>query len=261
MTKRKIIVAVLNWGLGHASRSIPIVYALLEEGFDPVLASDGESLLLLRKEFPKLEWFELPSYHITYPRQGRFMRIHFMLKSPLMLKAIIAEYNALSSFISSDGSVAGIISDNRLGCFSKKVLSAYVTHQLQLLSGSTSKITSRVHHFFIKRYSECWVPDTKEPGNLTGEMSVSKKYNKPVKYVGPLSRFMKRKADKSYDLLVLLSGPEPQRRLLEEILLMELKGYEGRILFIRGKVDAESTVEEKGKMTILNYLTGTPLEL
>ena len=85
MPKMKIIVAVLNWGLGHASRSIPLVNALKAEGFEPVLASDGEALLLLRKEFPQLQWLELPSYNITYPRNGSLMRLHFLLKSPQIL--------------------------------------------------------------------------------------------------------------------------------------------------------------------------------
>ena len=79
MHKMKIIVAVLNWGLGHATRSIPVITALKEEGFEPVLASDGEALLLLRKEFPELQWLELPSYHISYPRKGSLMRLHFLL--------------------------------------------------------------------------------------------------------------------------------------------------------------------------------------
>ena len=260
MTKRKIIVAVLNWGLGHASRSIPVIKALQDEGFEPVLASDGEALLLLRKEFPGLKWLELPTYRITYPRQGRLMKFHFLLKGPRILKAVIAEHKAIKRFISSDGGVAGIISDNRLGAFSKEVPSAYMTHQLKLFSGSTSGLTTSMHHYFINQYDECWIPDEEGPDNLTGRMSQASGLKIPVKYLGILSRFEKRDSAEKYDLLVLLSGPEPQRSLLEEILLKELRAYSGEILFVRGKIEGVTISEKTGKMETASYLTGKELE-
>ena len=52
-TNKKILIAPLNWGLGHATRCIPIINALIEEGLEPILAGDGDSLKLLQKEFPK----------------------------------------------------------------------------------------------------------------------------------------------------------------------------------------------------------------
>ena len=76
MKKKRILVAPLNWGLGHATRSIPVINALIEEGFQPVIASDGIALSLLQKEFPELKSYELPSYNISYPKKGQ----HFKLK-------------------------------------------------------------------------------------------------------------------------------------------------------------------------------------
>lgn len=260
MTKRKIIVAVLNWGLGHASRSIPLITALQKEGFAPILASDGDSLLLLRKEFPDLQWLELPSYRISYPGQGRSMRMHFLLKAPQILKAVAKEYRLLKRFIASEGEIAGIISDNRFGCFSRKIPSVYITHQLRVLSGTTSFLTTRVHQLIINRFTECWIPDGEGPGKLSGKMSAGQGLKLPLKYIGPQSRFRKKVGEGQWDLLVLLSGPEPQRSLLEEILLRELKGYDGKILFIRGKIASAKTREQSGNMSILNFLTGKELE-
>jgi UDP:flavonoid glycosyltransferase YjiC (YdhE family) len=68
VTKKNILVAPLNWGLGHATRCIPIIKGLEESGFDPILASDGQALLLLQKEFPHLKSLELPSYEIEYAK-------------------------------------------------------------------------------------------------------------------------------------------------------------------------------------------------
>ena len=80
---KKIIVAPLNWGLGHATRCIPIINGLLENGFEPIIASDGVALELLKKEFPKLISFELPSYNIKYAEKGKNFKwkmIYWILK-------------------------------------------------------------------------------------------------------------------------------------------------------------------------------------
>ena len=63
---KKIIVAPLFWGLGHASRCVPIIQILKKYHFTPVIASDGEALQFLQKEFPEMEVIELPSYQISY---------------------------------------------------------------------------------------------------------------------------------------------------------------------------------------------------
>ena len=63
---KNILIAPLNWGLGHATRCIPIIKALEENGFNPIIASDGVALALLKKEFPHLITLELPSYNIKY---------------------------------------------------------------------------------------------------------------------------------------------------------------------------------------------------
>ena len=72
---KRILVAPLNWGLGHATRCIPIIRALLEQGHQPLIASDGVALALLRKEFPSLPFFELSSYKVSYAEKGKNFKI------------------------------------------------------------------------------------------------------------------------------------------------------------------------------------------
>jgi hypothetical protein len=62
--KKRILIAPLNWGLGHATRCIPIINALKAHQFEPIIASDGIALSLLKKEFPDITCLELPSYDI-----------------------------------------------------------------------------------------------------------------------------------------------------------------------------------------------------
>ncbi|UOB16340.1 glycosyltransferase [Abyssalbus ytuae] len=257
--KKRILVAPLNWGLGHATRCIPVINALIDNNFTPVIASDGVALSLLQKEFPELESIELPSYKIEYAREGKNFKLKMIWDSPKIIKAISKEKKKLKQII-KDYKIDGIISDNRLGIRSKKVPCVFITHQLNVLTGNTTWFSSKVHQSIIKKFDECWVPDIKEKPNLTGKLGHLKKSTLTIKYLGPLSRLNKLELVKKYDLMIIISGPEPQRTMLEENLLEEIKKYEGKVLFVRGKIEAEQITEECDNAVIYNYMNSRQLE-
>ena len=258
--KKRILVAPLNWGLGHATRCIPIINALLQEGFAPIIASDGDSLALLSKEFPNLPTIELPTYNISYSKNGKLFKLKLLNDLPKILKAIKAEKEAVESILNHND-IAGIISDNRLGVRSKKVPSVFITHQLQVLSGNTTWLSTKMHKEIIKKFNACWVPDVEdEEVNLSGILGHVKGFDVNVKYIGPLSRFTKSDTDIKHDLLVLLSGPEPQRSFLETKLLEALKSYSGDVVFVKGVIEKEQTKQVQGHLTIYNFMTSNLLE-
>ena len=92
--KKNILVAPLNWGLGHATRCIPIINTLLQFDYTPVIASDGSALELLKKEFPNLKTLELPPYNVSYPKSRKHFKLHLIKNSPKLLAAIKAEKKA-----------------------------------------------------------------------------------------------------------------------------------------------------------------------
>ncbi|PWK18980.1 glycosyltransferase [Xanthomarina spongicola] len=257
--KKRILIAPLNWGLGHATRCIPIINALIDNNFTPIIASDGMALKLLIKEFPELEHIELPAYNITYSKNRHLFKLKLLQHSPKLLKIIKAEKNLVKQLIETH-QIDGIISDNRLGVYSKKVPCVFITHQLQVLSGNTTWISTKLHLKIIKKFNECWVPDCKGIPNLSGELGHLNTNNILVKYFGPLSRFNLKESLIKNDLMVLLSGPEPQRTLLEKKLFEELKSYSGTILFVRGVVEDKQTVKTNNNMTIYNFMTTENLE-
>lgn len=259
MLKKKILVAPLNWGLGHATRCIPIINALISDGFEPVLASDGAALALLKKEFPNLAFYELPSYNITYPKKGALFQFKMLLESPKLLKSIYAEQKALKKILKT-AKFHGIISDNRMGIRSTTIPSVFITHQLNVLSGSTTKFSSKLHRRYIKKFDECWVPDLEGSQNLSGKLGHLKNSTLRIKYLGPLSRFNKQLLPKTYDLLAMVSGPEPQREMIEDIFKVELKHFKGDVLLIKGKIEDKQTIEKDGNLTIYNYMMGKELE-
>lgn len=257
--KKNILVAPLNWGLGHATRCIPVINALLSNGFTPILASDGVALELLKKEFPDLVALELPSYQIEYPKNGIYFKLKIIVNSPKIIDAIVSEKKAVKKIIQKHN-IAGIISDNRLGVRNKKIPSVFITHQLNVMTGNTTWLSSKIHLYIVKKFAQCWVPDVDAVPNLTGDLGHLEEKHENIKYIGPLSRLHKQKVPKKYDLMVILSGPEPQRTLLEEKLTLELQKYNGKIIFIKGKIEKEQVIENKGHITYYNYMNTSELE-
>ena len=259
MPQKKILVAPLNWGLGHATRCIPIIEALENNGYVPIIASDGVALEMLKKEFPHLQALELPSYQIEYAKNGAFFKWKMLLNSPKMLEAIYQEKKIIKNWI-KEHDLSGIISDNRLGIFSKKVPSVFITHQLNVLTGNTTWISSKMHQRIIKKFDECWVPDVEQKPNLTGKLGHIDKPHLRIKYIGPLSRLHKKPVPKKYDLMVILSGPEPQRGMLEKQLQDEMQLYTGKVIFIKGKIESEKKTEIIDNVTYFNFMNTEELE-
>ena len=258
-TQKNILVAPLNWGLGHATRCIPIIKALSSLGYNPILASDGVALEILKKEFPSLQTLVLPSYEIEYAKNGKNFKWKMLKNSPKMIDAILTEKKIVKQWV-KEYDLSGIISDNRLGVHSKKVPSVFITHQLNVLTGNTSWITSKVHQFIIKKFTECWVPDVDKTPNLTGKLGHLKNPSFKTKYIGPLSRLQKKDLPIEFQLMVLLSGPEPQRGMLEEILQEEILQFEGKVIFVKGKVEAEQKSYQIEQTTFYNYMNAEQLE-
>jgi len=258
--KKNILVAPLHWGLGHATRCIPIIRALLEYGFNVVVASDGAALLLLQKEFPHLEAVALPSYNITYPKKGGLFKWKILLKFPQIKKTMAAEKRLVNQLVEA-GKIQGIISDNRFGVRSKTIPSVYISHQLNVLTGSTSFLSSKLHQNVIKKFDACWVPDVDDVVmNLSGKLGHLKKEPFPIQYMGVLSRLEKKELPKTIDVLLLLSGPEPQRTLFEEKLKNIFKGSEKNILLVRGLVEKTQKWMNFENIQMVNFMQSAELQ-
>ena len=252
---KKIIIAPLNWGLGHATRCVPIIKELQKSNFTPVIASDGTALQFLIKEFPSLEFFELPSYKISY---GRNLKWSLILKIPTIVRAVHKERLLIQEYVHQNPNVVGIISDNRFGCYYTKIPSVYITHQLNVLSGFLTPVTSFFHRRVIRKYNECWIPD-EENSVYSGKLSRSSK-NLNQKYIGVLSRFKKQELPQDIDVLILLSGPEPNRTQLEIKLTSIFKTSSKKVYLIQGVVEKTQKTTKENQLTIVNFMLTKQLE-
>jgi uncharacterized protein (TIGR00661 family) len=255
-TPKHILVAVLDWGLGHATRSIVVINALLEKGHSVSIAGNGQSLELLKQEYSHLNFYELISYDAIYSTQRSFM-LNIFLQLPKFLKAIKNEHKQIEQLISKNKFDA-IISDNRYGCWSREIPSVLITHQLNLQMPSSlvwlSGLINYFNHRQIKKFTTCWVPDF-NINTATGKLSQSK--NLKVQFIGMLSRFKPNQIEVHNLVVGIVSGPEPQRINFEELLTNEMEKQTAECVIVRG---VPSGVERKhSRIKFINHLRSNEL--
>jgi len=259
--KIRVLISPLEWGLGHATRCIPIINELLLHDCEIFIAAEGAACSLLKSEFPQINFLPLAGYQIKFSSNKSSLSwkiisqlpkiIHTIYNERLWLKKVIKQYK-----------INAVISDNRVGLHNKKILSVYLTHQLLIKTGNilTSKIAQYIHHYFINKFNECWVPDF-ERENLAGELSHPPIVPQNVKYIGALSRFENKANDKKkYELLIILSGPEPQRTIFEKLLLKDLEFCNEKSLMVRGLPGTIEPIRfQKNSVEIINHLPADKL--
>lgn len=255
--KKNILVSPLNWGIGHATRCIPIIKKLQEHNFNVIIASSGRSLDLLIQEFPNLDFIKINDYNIKY-YSSIPMTISMLIQIPKILFNIQRENNQLKGII-NDFKIDGIISDNRYGMYSNDIPSVFITHQLEIQTPIFKNFIKKINNKLISRFSECWIPDF-EINGIAGKLSRLTNTTKNYKYIGPLSRFVNKKSEIKYDILAIISGPEPQRSILEKTLIKELKIHKKKSLLLQGKPEKKYT-DKINNLTIKSHLSSEELNL
>lgn len=259
-TKKTILVAPLHWGLGHATRCIPIILALEKHGYNVLIGADGAALLLLQKEFPQLPTLSLPSYNISYPKNEKYFLWKMLMSLPRVWQTIQKEKQLVRKLV-EEGIIQGIISDSRLGIRHSKIPCAFLTHQLNVLSGPTTWLSSKIHQHYIKKFDACWVPDVEDVLlNLSGRLGHLKQPPFPITYIGALSRMKKVDNPLTIHILAVLSGPEPARSDLEEKLKMTLAKTDQTVVLVRGIIENEQKWKVWKNIQIVNFMTSKELE-
>jgi uncharacterized protein (TIGR00661 family) len=256
MTKQKrILVAPLNWGLGHATRCVPIIRALLQQNACVVIGGDGMALAYLKAEFPNLKSISIPDLKIQYPKSGGYL-LYFALRLPKLFAQVKKENRLLKKLVRQH-EIDGIISDNRYGLYHAQKPSALITHQLFIETTSFKKTVHAIVGKLIQKFTVCWVPDDAEENNLSGRLSHSQKVNPKVIFVGLLSRFQvsENKKDIQRKVIAVLSGPEPFRTQLETLLIDELTKLKGKSLIVRGVIaEKNEKVRVNNHVNTIDYL-------
>jgi predicted glycosyltransferase len=231
----RILVAPLDWGLGHAARCVPVIEQLLALDAQPILGADRGPLALLCDAFPHLPHVRLPGVDVRYAR-GRSQALAMAAQFPALLRSVRAEHH---HFIQLRRSLQldAVISDQRFGLHAPGLPSVLITHQVFPFTPLAQGLLRRYNRHAIERFHRCWVPDHAGSPGLAGELAHGPDLPRNARYIGALSRLAHRRSTppaEPYRVVAVISGPEPQRTLLEEALLRQLTLIEGCHLLVRG---------------------------
>ena len=265
--KKNILLCPLNWGIGHATRCVPIINKLIENNFNVIIGADKRPLEFLKKEFPELQYIVFPGYNLNYPEKGS-MAFKMFLSAPIILFSFIREHKILKKIIKKN-KIDAVISDNRYGLWNKQIPCIIMTHQILVKTPDNiklfKKILFKINKFYINNYDELWIPDFEGEINLSGDLSHKYKISKATYFIEPLSRFneYKSKVDISekpcYDVLVMLSGPEPQRTILEENILKQLKETKLKGVVVRGITEKSEHYNFTENIKVFSHLESDEL--
>lgn len=260
--KPHALVCPLDWGIGHATRCVPIIRSLQEAGFHVTAAADTRPLEFLKKECSGIDFIVFPGTKIRYPKNGQ-IALKMICLLPEFLYGILREHKKLAE-------IAGwlhpdlIISDNRYGCWHPDIPSVFITHQLDVEPPALLKwmrgILRSINYWFIRRYLECWIPDFELHKGIAGTLSHPLIRPANIQYIGILSRFSYF-TDRSFkptgtiiDLVALLSGPEPQRTILEKKLLADLQKLELKAVVVQGKTETSESFAVNERIHCFSHL-------
>ena len=260
----KILICPLNWGLGHASRCVPIIREELNIGNEVVIATDGFPLTFLQQQFPNLRTIEFPSYQVKYSkRSSQFWAMLRFL--PKLYFGINHEKKRLEHLLQQEHFDV-VISDNRFGLRNKNAHSVYITHQIMVkmpkILHFLEPIGYLLHKNMIEKFDECWIPDFEENGGLSGDLSHKYSLTKNAKFIGTLSRFSELKnisSNPEFETVVIISGIEPQRTIFEKSMIEKFQHSENKILIIQGLPTEENYPKNIGKITLLPHINDDKL--
>jgi hypothetical protein len=256
---KHVLVAPLHWGLGHASRCIPIIREQLALGRTVTIAAEGGPRALLESHFPSLSFVHIPFMEITYPANGKMVN-HFVRHGWRLLTSIWREHHLLQNLVASEG-IDLVISDSRFGLWTKHCHTVFITHQLEIQSPLFQPLINVVNRWVMRRYDEVWVPDHAAFPGLAGKLSHPQTPVPNAKYIGPLSRFtepLTPHMPSKWKAVAVISGPEPQRSMFEAELVRRFIESGEPALILEGK-PGESKHQVIDQLEIVSHLSDDAL--
>lgn len=258
-SKPKILVCPLDWGIGHATRCVPLIKKFLDLNTAVIIASENRPLAFLKNEFPEIKYIHFPGYNIKYPAKGN-MALKMLIMLPGIFYRIYKEHKKLKKIIKTY-EIDAVFSDNRFGMYNRKVPSVYLSHQIYIQAPKNLKFLEallfQTHKFFIKKYDHCWIPDFAGEENLSGKLSHNQGQNHNYTFIGPLSRFnLSQLATSSrfnHEILAMISGPEPQRIIFMQEIILQLHKT-GKKCLVLGGTPEKDGAKKNENITILPHL-------
>lgn len=224
MKQPRVCISPLDWGLGHATRCIPLIAAFQSLGYKVFIATDGDQAVILKQAFPEIEFLSIRGYQVHYTKYKGLLFFSLLWQLPKIIYRIIYEQQWLKK-TQDQYHFDLIVSDNRFGFFHKKIPSVFITHQLNLQTpfNWTSALYQHILYSWLNKFDCCWIPDTQAAPGFSGDLAHPTKMPiTPYWYMGLLSRMQGVETkeviseNNEIEFLGIVSGPEPQRSIFEK---------------------------------------------
>jgi hypothetical protein len=238
---KNVLISPLNWGFGHVSRCIPLIYKLLENGNSVFIACDiAQKRVFVQYFGQKVKFIEHEGYPFQFSGKGNYTNDLFFSLGKL-LKRSKQELKEVERFI-QELKIDIVISDHRYTFRSEKIYSIFITHQLNLPINWFQFPFKLYHKKQIKKFDSIWIMDKTE-NSLAGKLSVNKDFPNSS-HIGWLSRFMLYPMnDLKSGSVLIISGPKEYWSNLFYVFSKELETNE--IQTIVGSSEIQEFINSK----------------
>ncbi|MDN5865684.1 MAG: hypothetical protein L0I62_10825 [Gammaproteobacteria bacterium] len=259
---RRVLFAVHDWGLGHASRSLVLIRALVERGDAvTILMEPSDGMRLLQNELGEsCEFYPYRDIPKPFSRWPAMFYIRMSLSMPWVSVHFKLEHRLTERLVRERGFDL-VVSDSRFGVWSHEVPSYCIFHSLRQMMPrpllAFEKPVEWGQRNLLRHYEKILIPDAEENGGLSGKLGHDPALDwgeGRLVYLGPLADVVRPDTAEDIDYFFSVSGIEPQRGLFEERVRAALPELKGRIAVTLGRPELAGEKSEQCGATVYGYL-------
>lgn len=259
---RRILYGVYHWGLGHATRSLGLIRALIERGDAvTIVVAPGPGMRLLQSELgDACEFYPFRDTPAPFSRYPAIFYLRMTAAMPWVLAGYRREHRLADKLV-AERHFDCVVSDSRLGLWSQAVPSYCIFHSIHqrvpFFSHFTERFVERGQRDLLKGFTKVLIPDVEENGGLSGWLGHDPVFDwgeGRLVYIGPLSSVPRMDVEQDIDVFFSVSGIEPQRGLLEQLVLQALPKLSGKIVVTLGRPKDGGECREVAGATVYGYL-------
>ena len=259
MKRLNILFAVHDWGLGHATRDLILLRALLAAGHRITVLSNGRALQLLRQELAAAcEFIALKDMPKPLSRRAFWFYVKMSLALPWVFHTFHRERQLVQQLCRTRH-FDRIVSDTRYGVCSEEIPSYYLVHSLrQIIPGrpkNLERMVERSQRRLLRNGCKILIPDQLKDG-LAGDLChrLACTWGDRLAYIGILSSLQRVPCQPDIDVFISVSGAEPQRSIFERLVLSQTSKLKGKVIVTLGRPEAPGMVTLNGHVTVYGYL-------
>lgn len=259
---RRVLYGVYHWGLGHATRSLVLVRALVARGDRVmILMQPGAGMQLLQSELgDRVEYFPFRDTPAPFSRYPAVFYVRMSLSMPWVVAGYRREHR-LTERLVAERHFDCVVSDSRIGVWSRAVPSYVIFHSIhQIIPGRIrwmERLVEWGQRRLLRGFTQVLIPDMEASGGLSGDLGHYPYFNwgaQRLTYIGPLSDVRRPEVPQDLDYFFSVSGIEPQRSLFAQRVLAALPQLRGRIVVTLGDPVRKNEVRQIGEATVYGYL-------